>query len=268
MLLPGQQLRMLREQLGLTMRDVEVATARIAGKHGNEDYTISLSRLSDIETKGIVPSIYRLYSLSVIYRRDIREILSWYGVDVNDAAGDMSLSEPRRSHRAELFKSITAVRMPVRMDPAFNIKTTTNLGRMVEQWGMVPLAHLNELANQDFTYGYIGTEDLTMYPLLLPGSLVQVDESKNKVVAAMWRSEYERPIYFVETRSGFACSWCALKGDHLVLQPHPLSPQAVRVLRHPQEAEVLGQVVGVAMRLEWSIPPDGGPEPKGPAELN
>src|SRR5689334_16341175 len=101
MLLPGQQLRMLREQLGLTMRDVEVATARIAGKHGNEDYTISLSRLSDIETKGIVPSIYRLYSLSVIYRRDIREILSWYGVDVNDAAGDMSLSEPRRSHRAE-----------------------------------------------------------------------------------------------------------------------------------------------------------------------
>jgi len=34
-----------------------------------------------------------------------------------------------------------------------------------------------------------------------------------------------------------------------VLQPHPLSPVPVRILKHPQEAEVLGQVVGVAMSL-------------------
>jgi hypothetical protein len=33
------------------------------------------------------------------------------------------------------------------------------------------------------------------------------------------------------------------------LQPHPLSPAQVRILKHPQEAEVIGQVVGVAMRI-------------------
>ena len=71
MLTPGQQLRTLREQLGLTMRDVEVASSRISAKHGNDDFAIPLSRLSDIETKGIVPSIFRLYSLAVIYRRDL-----------------------------------------------------------------------------------------------------------------------------------------------------------------------------------------------------
>jgi transcriptional regulator with XRE-family HTH domain len=265
---PGQQLRSLREQLGLTMRDVEVASTRLAAKHSNDDFAIALSRLSDIETKGIVPSIYRMYSLAVIYRRDVRELLAWYGVDLNEAAADISVVEPRRSHRAELLLGATAVRMPVRLDPAFDLRRSANLGRMVEQWGLVPLAYLDQFANRDFTYGYVGTEDFTMYPILLPGSFVQVDESRNKVASGMWRSEYERPIYFVETRTGHTCCWCTLKGDQLILQPHPLSPQSVRMLRHPQDAEVVGQVVGVAMRLtDWEAA-ESAPENKGHAALN
>jgi hypothetical protein len=92
-----------------------------------------------------------------------------------------------------------------------------------------------------------------MYPILPPGTFIQIDESKNRVIEGAWRSEYERPIYFVETRDGYICSWCSMQRDGLVLQSHPLSPVAVKVLKHPQEAEVVGQVVGVAMRLgEWS----------------
>src|SRR5262249_45503318 len=87
----GQQLRITREQLGLTMREVESASLRIAAKHGNEEYAVSPSRLSDIETKGLLPSIYRLYSLAIIYRRDLREVLAWYGIDVNLSAVDFQL---------------------------------------------------------------------------------------------------------------------------------------------------------------------------------
>jgi hypothetical protein len=94
-----------------------------------------------------------------------------------------------------------------------------------------------------------------MYPILPPGSFVQVDEAKNKVGEGTWRSEYERPIYFVEMRDGFTCCWCSVKRDSIVLQPHPLSPVSVRVLKYPQEAEVLGQVIGIAMRLgDWHYP--------------
>ncbi len=64
----GSNLRSLRERLGLTMREVESASARIAERHGNDEFTVSPSRLSDIETKGLVPSIFRLYSLAIIYR--------------------------------------------------------------------------------------------------------------------------------------------------------------------------------------------------------
>jgi hypothetical protein len=263
----GQKLRALREGLSCTMRDVESASAQIAHRLANEEYTIPPSRLSDIETKGVVPSIFRLYSLAAIYRREYRELLSWYGVELNDIHMDVGVSQPRPSHLTTTRENISEVAMPVRLDPGFVAEKTTNIGRMIEKWGIVPLSYLAGLAEDRYTYGYIGTEDFTMYPILTPGSFVQVDETRNKAMEGIWRSEFERPIYFVETREGFVCSWCNVQRETIVLQPHPLSPVPVRVLRHPQEAEIIGQVVGVAMRLgEWHAL-GSPPEPKERAAL-
>jgi transcriptional regulator with XRE-family HTH domain len=255
----GPNLRIVRENLGLTMRDVETASELLARRHGNEEYFVPISRLSDFETKGVVPSIYRLYSLAAIYRRDFRELLGWYGVDLEVAVSDLETCEPPRSHLSTALSATKAIQMPIRMDPSFDPRKTLNFGRMVEQWGPVPMAYLEQLAKTNFTYGYIGSEDLTMYPILPPGSFIQVDEARNKVSEGGWRSEYERPVYFVETREDHVCCWCTLTRDEIILQPHPLSPVSPRVLRYPQEAEVLGQVVGVAMRLgEWSSAPGSG----------
>ena len=272
MLPAGQRLRALREELGLTMRDVEAASERIAARHGNEDFAISLSRLSDIEAKGVLPNLYRLYSLSVIYRRDVREILAWCGIDVNAVAADLALVSPPKSHITEWLGSTVSV--PIRMDPGFDPRRTANLGRMIERWGLLPIACLSQFTNTKYTYGYIGSEDFTMYPLLLPGSFIQVDESDNTVTERSWRSEYERPIYFVELRDGYTACWCSLKGDYLILQPHPLSPTPVRMLKQSQEVEILGRVVGIAMRLDGWRPgasqevPATGEATKGPRRLN
>src|SRR6266852_1506248 len=160
----GRNLRGIREQLGLTMRDVETASTRIAARHGNEEFAVAPSRLSDIETKGLIPSIYRLYSLAVIYRRDLREILAWYGIDLNSAAADLNLSLPPKSHRTEVLQSASVVQMPIRLDPAFDPRHTAHLGRMVERWGIVPLAYLAQFASDKYTYAYVGREDFTMYP--------------------------------------------------------------------------------------------------------
>jgi hypothetical protein len=198
--------------------------------------------------------------------------LSWYGIDISLSAADLNLNLPPRSHVTETLQGASAIEIPTRLDPAFDPRRSASLSRMVEQWGSVPLAYLAKFSGEKYTYGYIGSEDFTMYPLLPPGTFLQVDESRTKVVTGMWRSEYERPIYFVETREGYTCSWCSLKGDQIILQPHPLSPTAVRVMRHPQEAEVLGRVVGVALKLgEWlpvESSPDSKPEPKERAALN
>jgi transcriptional regulator with XRE-family HTH domain len=246
----GDQLRSLRESLGLTVRDVEAASERIAKRHKDDEFLVPISRLSHIETKGIVPSIQRLYTFSVIYRVDIRELMAWYGIDLNDAAADVMLVEIPKTHKAPATSSASAVRVPVRLDPSFNINKTSNLGRLIERWGVVPLTFLEQFTDREFTYGFVGIQDFSMYPLLLPGSFIQVDEDRNKVVTGPWRSEFERPIYFVETRDGFACCWCEEHGDNLLLQPHPLSPASAQLLHRPDEVEVVGQIVGVAMRLD------------------
>lgn len=234
----------------MTVRAVEAASAQIAARHSNAGFAIPLSRLSDIETRGVIPSIYRLYSLAAIYRRDVSELLSWYGVEMGDLASDMPGIEVPRSHPIQALDSGLSAEIPVSLSAEFDPRVSAHLGQMIQQWGVVPLPFLSQLVKSGHTYAYVGTEDLTMYPILLPGSFVQVDETRNKVIEERWRSEYERPIYFVETRDGYTCCWCSVSNGSITLQPHPLSPVPVRVLRHPRDAEVIGQIVGIAMRLD------------------
>ena len=234
--------------MGLTLRDVETAAAQLAESHRNEDFQLPISRISDIESKRVLPSIYKLYALAAIYRVDLVELLRWYDLPLDHFQQDASVTEPPKSHVSRVAP-LTSMNVPIYFDPSFDPQRTSNFGRMIERWSVVPLSFLTQFAEEVYTYGYIGTEDFTMYPMILPGSFVQIDETKNVVHEGGWPSEFERPIYFVETREGFFCSWCSVKGAQLIVQPHPLSPVAPRILRHPQDAEVLGQVVGIAMRL-------------------
>src|ERR1039458_6083009 len=75
----GLKLKRTRERLKLTYREVEEASQQIAEHFGNSEFAIALSRLADIENKGTVPSIYRLYALCAIYRLAFDDVLAWYG---------------------------------------------------------------------------------------------------------------------------------------------------------------------------------------------
>jgi hypothetical protein len=79
---------------------------------------------------------------------------------------------------------------------------------------------------------------------------VQIDPQQNKVIKGVWPNEHDRPVYFVELRDNrYACSWCELEGSHLLLVPSPKSPVSIRNLRYPQDAEIIGRVVGWAHRI-------------------
>ena len=98
MVTAGSTLRQMREKLGLTMRDVETASERLARKRGNVGYFVPISRLSDVETKGITPSIYRLYTLAIIYHNDFRYLLRLYGVEMELEVSDLEITSPPKSH--------------------------------------------------------------------------------------------------------------------------------------------------------------------------
>src|SRR5258707_14854045 len=113
----GHKLRTLRDKLGLTLRDVESASYRIASKYNNAEFAIPLSRLSDIETKGIVASVFRLYSLSVIYRMRFNDLLSWFGIDIQNQAADVSVIGALKTHIVPPPPVSEPVRMPMPIDP-------------------------------------------------------------------------------------------------------------------------------------------------------
>src|SRR5215469_8747570 len=83
---PGEQLKELRSRLGITTREVEEFSRTIAEDSQNEEFYISNAWLTQLENKNSVPSIFKLYSLSVIYRTKFNDLLGIFGVDLNASA--------------------------------------------------------------------------------------------------------------------------------------------------------------------------------------
>lgn len=247
----GQRLKRRREELSLRYRDVEEFSLQLAAKHKNDEFAIALSRLADIENKGTVPSLYRLYSLCAIYRLDFVDVLDWYGISVPGLPGDAASLELTKTHSIAFNpEGEGEVQLPLALDPGIDLRQTTYLSRMIQRWGKMPLRLLNSLDLKNHRYGYVGSEDWSMYPLIHPGSLLMIDETRRKIANSGWANEYERPIYFLEHRDGFLFGWCTLADRHLVLQSHPASENNPEVFSYPDEVEVIGQVAGVAMRLD------------------
>lgn len=247
----GLKLKQIRERLNLTLRQVEEASLEIVDAERNSEYMVSIGRLNQIENDGSLPSIYKLYSLSVIYKISIEEALSLYGINLCRSEERRLMTLQTRTHpfSAELCDASRPIRFPVRFDPGFRPEKTNFLSRMIEQWGEIPAGLLARLDMKKYRYGYIGFEDRMMVPQLRPGSIVQIDDSRRRIVNHGWVNAFDRPIYFLELRYSYECCWCYQRGRELVLIPHYLSPCAPRTIRIPDDGEVLGQVVGVAMRI-------------------
>lgn len=247
----GEHLKDLRNRLGITTRDVEEYSRKIALDEANEDFHISNAWLTQIENTESIPSIHKLFSLSIIYRKSFHELLSLFGVELDKIISYQFSMPLDKTHLAklEVVEQTQVVTFPVRFDRGFNIEKSNLLSRMVEVWGEVPIPIIQSLDLKHSLYGYIGLKDFTLYPLLRPGSFVQIDDEMNGVHPGPWRTELDRPIYFIELHDGYACSWCELQGGRLTLVPHPLSPCGTRQFAYPEEAEVVGRVTAVAMRL-------------------
>lgn len=248
---PGRQLRNVRERLRLRYRDVVEASQDVARNRGSSDFSIGLSRLADIENKGTIPSVYRLYSLCAIYSLNFTTVLGWYGVELDRLAQDSAHIALNQTHLIGPDPPDGGeVELPEEWDTGLDLRKTSYLTRHIHRWGKLPLALLNALDLRHRRYGFVGANDWSMYPIVWPGSFVQIDESMKRVAREGWSHENDRPIYFVEHRDGFSCGWCTEQDGLLIVQPHSSSHAGLQVFRYPEEADVVGRVIGVAMRLD------------------
>jgi len=248
---PGRLLRHVRERLRFKYRDVEEASQQIARDRKNPEYTVGLSRLADIENRGTLPSVYRLYSLCAIYGLRFETALKWYGINLDELAPDASKLSLRQTRPADFSCSDLALaELPTKISKEVDLGKTIYLSPYIQQWGKLPLSILGSLDLAQYHYAFIGTDDWFMYPVLPPGSFVQIDESKKRLCSDAETFEHDRPIHFIEHRAGYRCGWCTERNGFLIVQPHSASNLTLEVFRYPGEADILGQVIGVAKRLD------------------
>ena len=233
----GQTLKSLRNKRNITVRDVEQASRRIAEVKGDKRFFISNGWLAQLENGVSEPSICKLFSLSVIYHANFLDLVKLYNVDVADKEKYEPVADP---HLTQLISD----------------KSNGN-GHLLSGGSSLPTSLISELGAMSarqlaggeddapsITYAHLGSSDFTMYPMIHPGALLKIDTSQNKLAAVVWHNEYERPIFFIELREAYACGWCELQSNQLLIIPHPSSPASVRRFTHPREAEIVGRVVG------------------------
>ncbi len=91
---PGQCLRQIREEHGLTLKDVEEQSQRLAEEMQIMDYLITAGRLSQVENSNSLPSLYKLATLSFIYKLPLTEMFRIYGIDIPTAEEPVPAAGP------------------------------------------------------------------------------------------------------------------------------------------------------------------------------
>jgi transcriptional regulator with XRE-family HTH domain len=247
---PGEQLKEIRNRLGLSTREVAVRSQKIANQEGNSEFSISSPWLTQIENEeDAQPSIYKIFSMASIYGVTCDYILSLYGVDVRKTAIYHAEMPTEKTHPVEFPVQEDAKSIELPLD--FDVNQTSLLSRTIETWGSFPLGLIQSLDLRHHLYGYVGLKDYTLYPIIHPGTFVSIDPERNKPRLHLFRSEYERPIYFVDLRKEkeCVCGWCEVTDTKLLVIAHPLSGCETRIFAFPGEAEIIGQVTGVAMGI-------------------
>jgi transcriptional regulator with XRE-family HTH domain len=247
----GEQLKGIRVRCGLSARKVAELSLAVASEQGSKEFSISHARLLQIENDGSVPSVFKLFTLSAIYGVPMNELLLEYVELPNLGRLQHSLNvarthlfPPENGHGQSENRSL-----PFRLEPNVSLEKTNLLSRMVEAWADISCQFPGHPHSTRCSYGWVGSSDYTMYPLIRPGSFVQIEKCDRPTLNSRYHTEYDRPIYFIELRSGFLCCWCEIIKGHLISIPHPLSPCRPQQYESPLEAEIVGRVTAVTIKI-------------------
>ena len=220
----GARLRAIRQQLRLSLREVEHRSRRIALERGDLSYQVSASWLSRLESDEHELTVNKVVALGEIYGLSTdRLIRSIYPENQQPLILDQISSQ----------------------DP-----TKLPTGGSHDETTLLPTE--STPPHMPYRLGIIGRLDLTLQPMVPAGSMVRIDTKKREISAKKdWTHEFQRPIYFLKIKDRYFCGWCELDKDArwLTLIPHPLSSAPSRRYKYPTEVENIGRVMSVVIRF-------------------
>ena len=230
----GGKLRATRQAWKLTLREVEQRTLRLAQQWGNPAYRISASWLDRVERENRELSASKFIVLASVYSLTLEQMLEMFPPPITDEDSGPNVTDLTRGNldaaaRDSLPDSLVTDTAPENTD-------------LLPAEASTPSHHLR---------GIIGLQDRTLEPMIPAGSIVLIDTRKKSIASRRdWNHEFDRPIYFLDTRGGYICGFCELdkESDWLTVIPHALSFESNRRFRYKKDVEVIGTVVAVVVR--------------------
>jgi transcriptional regulator with XRE-family HTH domain len=238
----GKQLRIVRERLGLSQREVARRCVAVSKERGSDLYQITGSWLGRVESDpghqhevGAHPlvallSIYGITLEELLAVNSPRELPEDMSGIPEEAQETTVLTHPAADTAARLLLPDDAVTVPantVIMRPAF----PRNSGRFLR----IVIGHSNN----------------HLYPIVPAGTLALVDKYRRSLDQEPGNVEIEiqRPMFLLEMRDGrHICCWCELvdKNEHrAVILFHPTSRRRSIQIVIDRDVSVIGQVVAV-----------------------
>jgi len=238
----GVRLRGIRQKWGLSLREVEERSARLADQWGNPSYRISASWLDRVEREDRGLSAAKLIVLASVYSIAPNQLL----VLCSAAAANPNQFDLPSSPNTTLLLSAG----PLEEHARLWLPDVVAVGPTPDK---TTLLSPEEYLPSHFRRGIIGLLDKTLDPMVRPGSIVLINTQRRAIAHRReWTNEFDRPIYFLLTHAGYVCGWCDLDKDAewLTLVPHTLSYETPQRWKYRKQVEVIGRVAVVLLRLE------------------
>jgi transcriptional regulator with XRE-family HTH domain len=238
----GTKLRSIRRQWGLSLREVEDRSVRLAQEWSDPSCQISASWLARVERGRHELTIPKLISLATIYNQPPEDLLR--------QCRPVMAGPPQNNHLPGPNTTLLLASGPLDEQARYLLPDKFTTDAPPEETTLLP-AEEGSLQGQ-FRRAVIGRRDRTLDPMIRAGSILKIDTQKRAIASRKeWTNEFDRPIYFLLTRSGYVCGWCELDKDSiwLTLVTHPLSHAHSERWRYRKEVEVIGRVVAGVLRF-------------------
>jgi len=237
----GSKLHEARLKWQLTLREVEERSSRLAQQWDNPAYKISASWLDRVEREDRGLSATKLIVLAVIYGLTAEQMIALCPVS----------NRPRHELDNLMAPNATLLLTPGPLEESARhwLPDTFLADAPPDSTTLLPSGK-GSLPSH-YRRGVIGQRDRVLEPMVRAGSIVLIDTQKRAIAGRKdWTHEFDRPIYFLITRTGYVSGFCELdrQSEWLTLVPHPLSYETSRRWRFRKEIEVVGTVAAVFSR--------------------
>jgi transcriptional regulator with XRE-family HTH domain len=166
----GARLRAIRQQWRLSLREVEQFSRRIAQEHGDQSYLVSASWLARLERGEHELMVNKLIALAEIYSIPIDHLIR--SIDPGNA-DTLILGQLSSPNETLLLAGDPQEPQTTPFLPPFPVDSVGETTLLATQNGQ---------SRTPYRRAIIGRLDLTLDPMIPPGSIVQID-TRNRAIS-------------------------------------------------------------------------------------